>query len=72
MKNTVKQIQSRNLIISSLVWAMVMLVCSFYSEFYDNNIMLILITGFLIEFFRNISLINVLKNKEEKHIDSAE
>ena len=54
MKNTKKlnQMLTRNIIISSIVWASVILACSLNSEGSNKEIIYILISGFFVEFLR--------------------
>lgn len=64
-KKKVDQILTRNQILSSIIWAIVILACSFSP---NKNITLILIAGFFIEFLRissaNKSLKKANKQKE--------
>ena len=72
MKNTKKinRMLTRNQIISSVVWATVILACSFSSVSTSKEITYILISGFFIEFLRisstNKSLKKDIKEKEIK------
>jgi hypothetical protein len=69
MKNTQKinRMLTRNQIISSVVWATVILACSFSSVSTSKEITYILISGFFIEFLRisssNKSLKKDIKEK---------
>jgi len=69
MKNTKKlnQMFTRNIIISSVVWASVILACSLNSEGSNNEITYILISGFFVEFLRITS-----SNKSLKKADNQE
>lgn len=64
-KKKINQILTRNQIISSLIWAVVILACSFSS---NEDIFYILIAGFFIEFLRisssNKSLIKAVRQEE--------
>ena len=64
MKNITDKKRSQNLIISSLVWAIVILMCSSYLEEFDKNILYILMSGFFIEFLRISSSTYSKKPKE--------
>jgi len=70
MKNKKKlnQMLTRNLIISSIVWASVILACSLNSGSSKKEITYILISGFFVEFLRITSSNKSLKkanNQEE-------
>ncbi len=66
-KKKMNQALTRNQIISSIVWAAVILACSFNHGSSNNQIMYILLSGFFIEFLR-ISSFNksVKKNNNEE------
>lgn len=51
-KKKINQTLTRNLIISSIVWASVILGCSFNSGSSNKQIIYILISGFFVEFLR--------------------
>jgi len=63
MKNKKKlnQMLTRNIIISSIVWASVILACSLNSEGSNKEITYILISGFFVEFLRITSSNKALK-----------
>lgn len=71
MKNTKKlnQTLTRNLIISSIVWASVILACSLNSGSSNKEIIYILVSGFFVEFLRISSSNKSLKkfNEEENN-----
>ena len=69
MKNTKKlnQMLTRNIVISSVVWASVILACSLNSEGSNKGITYILISGFFVEFLRITS-----SNKSLKKADNQE
>jgi len=69
MKNTKKlnQMLTRNLIISCIVWASVILGCSLNSGSSNKEITYILISGFFVEFLRITS-----SNKSLKKADNQE
>ena len=54
-KNKVKRILTRNIMISSMVWASVILASSLNTDSSNNEIMYILLSGFFIEFLRMTS-----------------
>ena len=58
---------TRNQIISSIVWAIVIIACAYNSESGNKQITYILLSGFFIEFLR-ISSFNksIKKNNEDK------
>jgi hypothetical protein len=60
-KNTI-QILTRIQLISSIVWAVTMIVCSLILKGFYREISLILIGGYLVEFL----LLNSAKNKLKK------
>jgi hypothetical protein len=66
-KKKMNQALTRNQIISSIVWAAVILACSFNYGSSNKQIMYILLSGFFIEFLR-ISSFNksVKKNNNEE------
>jgi hypothetical protein len=66
-KKKMNQALTRNQIISSIVWAAVILACSFNHGSSNKQIMYILLSGFFIEFLR-ISSFNksVKKNNNEE------
>ena len=65
-KKNRSQTQTRNLIISSIVWASVILACSFNLESSNKEIIYILISGFFVEFLRISSSNKVLKKEIER------
>ena len=68
LKKTINKSQTRNLILSSIVWATVIIACGYSMDGSNKEIMYILISGFFIEFFRitssNKSLKKDLKKEE--------
>ncbi len=62
-KKKMNQALTRNQIISSIVWAAVILACSFNQGGSNKQIMYILLSGFFIEFLR-ISSFNKSVNKD--------
>lgn len=60
-KKKVNQILTRNHIISSIVWAIVILACSYSLESSKKEIIYILIAGFFVEFLRITSSNKALK-----------
>ena len=68
MENTkkTKQFLSNSIIITSLVWAAVMIVSYFILGEAYKKISFILLIGFFIEFMRYTSLKNKLKKKSSK------
>lgn len=58
IKKKVNQTLTRNLILSSIIWATVIIVCSYSS---NKDITYILISGFFIEFLRITSSNKSLK-----------
>lgn len=68
MKNTKKlnQTLTRNLIISSIVWASVILACSLNSGSSNKEIIYILVSGFFVEFLRISSSNKSLKKYKEE------
>ena len=54
---------TRNLVISSIVWASGILACSFNLGSSNKEIIYILISGFFVEFLRISSLNKVLKKE---------
>lgn len=67
-KKKVNQILTRNQIISSIVWAIVILACSYSLESANKAISYILIAGFFIEFLRITSSNKALK-KANKQVE---
>lgn len=67
-KMEINQILTRNQILSSIIWAIVILACSYVLESSNKGISYILIAGFFIEFLRITSSNKALKkaNKQEK------
>jgi hypothetical protein len=67
MEKKVNQILSRNQIISSIIWAIVILACSYSLESSNKGIIYILIAGFFVEFLRITSSNKALKkaNRQE-------
>ncbi len=65
----VSQILTRNQIISSIIWAIVILACSFSLESSNKEIIYILIAGFFVEFLRITSSNKALKQayKQEEN-----
>ena len=68
-KKKVNQILTRNQIISSIIWAIVILACSYSLESSNKEIIYILIAGFFVEFLRITSSNKALKkaNKQEEN-----
>jgi hypothetical protein len=68
MKNTKKlnQTLTRNLIISSIIWASVILACSLKSGSSNKEIIYILVSGFFVEFLRISSSNKSLKKYYEE------
>ena len=64
----VNQILTRNQILSSIIWAITILGCSYYLESSDKKISYILIAGFFVEFLRISSANKALKrtNKQKE------
>jgi len=64
----INQILTRNQILSSIIWAIVILACSYVLESSNKGVIYILIAGFFIEFLRITSSNKALKkaNKQEK------
>ena len=60
-KKQVNQILTRNQIISSIIWAIVILACSYSLRSSNKEISYILIAGFFIEFLRITSSNKALK-----------
>jgi hypothetical protein len=60
-KKKVNQILTRNQIISSIIWAIVILACSYSLERSNKEIIYILIAGFFVEFLRITSSNKALK-----------
>ena len=54
-KNKVKRILTRNIIISSIIWASVIIACSLNKDNSNNEFLLILLSGFFVEFLRMTS-----------------
>ena len=67
-KKKVNQILTRNQIISSIIWAAVILACSYNMESSNKEISYILIAGFFVELLRISSSNKALKkaNNEEE------
>ena len=65
----VSQILTRNQIISSVIWAIVIVACSFSLESSNKEIIYILIAGFFVEFLRITSSNKALKKayKQEEN-----
>ncbi|MGA8263634.1 MAG: hypothetical protein WB779_04250 [Ignavibacteriaceae bacterium] len=65
----INQILTKNQILSSIIWAIVILACSYVLESSNKAISYILIAGFFIEFLRITSSNKALKkaNKQEKN-----
>ncbi len=61
MKKKRNQTLTRNLVISSIVWASVILGCSFNLGSSNKEILYILISGFFVEFLRISSSNKALK-----------
>jgi len=68
-KNKINQTLTRNLIISSIIWASVILACSLNPGSSNKEILYILISGFFIEFLRIISSNKSLK-KDIKEMEN--
>ena len=64
-KKKVHRILSRNLLMSSIVWAAIILGCSLIRENGNNNITYILISGYFIEFLRITSANKSIKKELE-------
>jgi len=67
-KKKVNHILTRNQVISAIVWAIVILACSYSMESSNKEINYILIAGFFVEFLRISSTNKFLKkatNQEE-------
>lgn len=64
-KKKTNQTSVRNIIISSIVWAGVLLACSFTADDSNKKIVYILISGFFVEFLRMTSS-NKPQKKETK------
>ena len=60
-KKETKKFLSINLIISSLIWAIVIIACSLSSVSTKEEITLILLSGFFMEFLRITSMTNPFK-----------
>ena len=69
MEKKVNQILTRNQIISSIIWAIVILACSYSLGSSNKGIIYILIAGFFVEFLRITSSNKALKkaNKQEEN-----
>jgi len=68
-KKKVNRMLAINIIISSIVWASVILACALNPEGSSKKITLILISGFFVEFLRMTSSNKLVKkeiNEEEK------
>jgi len=63
------QTLTRNLIISSVVWACVILACSLYLGSLNKQMNYILIAGFFIEFLRITSLNKSLKKDYTEEVN---
>jgi hypothetical protein len=59
----VNQILARNQVISSIIWAIVILACAYSS---NKNITIILISGFFVEFLRISSANKSIKQVSNK------
>ena len=69
MENTKKKVNqtlTRNQIVSSIIWAIVILACSFSLGESNKEIMYILLAGFFIEFLRIASSNKFLKKAYEQ------
>ena len=68
-KMEINQILTRNQILSSIIWAIVILACSYVLESSNKGVIYILIAGFFIEFLRITSSNKALKkaNKQGKN-----
>jgi hypothetical protein len=51
-KGNLKRSSAKNIIISSLVWASVIIACSAFTEGSNHQITYILLAGFFVEFIR--------------------
>ncbi|MBU2558538.1 MAG: hypothetical protein KJ578_12230 [Bacteroidetes bacterium] len=69
-KMKVNQILTRNQVISSIVWAVVILACAYNLESSNTKIMYILLAGFFVEFLRITSSNKAIK-KEITHKDNG-
>ena len=65
-KKKVNQMLTRNVIISSIIWAAVILGCSFRAGEDNKEIIYILTSGFFIEFLRITSSNKILKKANEQ------
>lgn len=69
-KKRVNQILARNQIISSIIWAIVILVCSYRLEGSKKEIIFILLAGFFVEFLRisssNKALRRIFQQEENR------
>jgi hypothetical protein len=61
------QTSARNLIISSIVWASVIIACAYNSDGSNKQITYILLSGFLVEFLRMSSQNKPLKNTKKEN-----
>jgi len=61
------QTSARNLIISSIVWASVIIACAYNSGGSNKQITYILLSGFFIEFLRMSSQNKPLKNTKKEN-----
>ncbi len=73
MKNRkrVNQILTRNIIISSVIWASVILACTLNPVNSNKEILYILISGFFVEFLRMTSSNKLLKKYNQKENDKV-
>ena len=66
-KKKVNQILTRNQIISSIIWAIVILLSSYTLESSNQGITNILIAGFFVEFLRISSTNKTIKKAFKQH-----
>ncbi len=67
-KKKMNQALTRNQIISSIVWAAVILACSFNQGSSNKQIMYILLSGFFIEFLRISSFNKSVKKNNNNEV----
>lgn len=71
-KKKVNQVLTRNLVISSIIWASVIIASSFISGDSRKQITYILIAGYFVEFLRITSsnkFLNIIFTEKETKID---
>lgn len=69
-KMKVNQILTRNQVISSIVWAVVILACAYNLESSNKKMMYLLLAGFYVEFLRITSSNKAIK-KEIAHKENG-